>query len=230
LIREVLSSEIDDFEEILQKLASAIASGNLSEKLPPQDLLQRTEHSVSRLTTLLTATEESMLLLKPEKAHTIKIKAKNLAQTLTTFKNILVQNTPDPLANSNLAFEQLRKAVTDGSDYLLLMRETRDNPSPLINAVLSFKKASEIKGSVVNIQAPGDIQPLIMYVLSRIDELKKGLIELEKKISEMKQNMLELQEQSLKVLSGKTPEQSKPTENKTEKRQLSLSNFKAEQN
>jgi hypothetical protein len=230
LIREELNSEINDFEEILQKLASAIASGNLSEKLPPQDLLQRTEHSVSRLTTLLIATEESMLLLKPEKAHTIKVKAENLIQTLTTFKNILVQNTSDPLANSSLAFEQLRKAVTDGSDYLLLMRETRDNPSPLINAVLSFKKASETKGSVVNLQPPGDIQPPIKYVLSRIDDLKTGMIELEKKISEMKQTMLELQEQSLRILSGQTPEQSKPTENKTEKRQLILSNFKAEQN
>jgi hypothetical protein len=46
----------------------------------------------------------------------------------------------------------------------------------------------------------------------------------------MKQDMLELQEESLKILSGKTAEQSKPTENKTEKRQVSLSNFKAEKN
>jgi prefoldin subunit 5 len=230
LITEELSSEINEFEEILQKLASAIASGNLSEKLSPQNLLQKTEHYVNRLTTLSTTTEESMLVLKPEKADTIKVKAKNLIQTLTTFKNILVQNTPDPLANSSLAFEQLRKALADGSDWLLLMRETRDTPSPLINAVLTFKKASETKGSVVNIQAPEDAQPFIKYILSRIDELKTGLVELEKKIGEMKQDMLELQEESLKILSGKTTEQFKPTENKTEKRQVSLSNFKAEKN
>jgi len=35
---------------------------------------------------------------------------------------------------------------------------------------------------------------------------------------------------SLKALSRKTEEQANPTENKTEKRQLSHSNFKAEQN
>jgi hypothetical protein len=230
LIREELSSEIDEFEEILQKLASAITSGNLSEKLSPQDLLQKTEHDVNRLTTLSTATEESMLVLKPEKADTIRTKANNLTQTLTTFKNILIQNTPDPSANSRLAFEQLRKALTDGSDYLLLMRETRDSPSPLINAVLTFKKASETKSSVVNIQAPEDVQPFVKYILSRIDELKTGLVELEKKIGEMKQDMLELQEESLRILSSKTAEQLKPRENKTEKRQVSLSNFKAEKN
>ena len=230
MITEELSSEINEFEEILQKLASAIASGNLSEKLSPQDLLQKTEHYVNRLTTLSTTTEESMLVLKPEKADTIKVKTKNLTQTLTTFKNILVQNTPDPLANSRLAFEQLRKALTDGSDCLLLMREIRGSPSPLINAVLTFKKASETKGSVVNIQASEDAQPFIKYILSRIDELKTGLVELEKKIGEMKRDMLELQEESLKILSGKTTEQFKPTENKTEKRQVSLSNFKAEKN
>jgi hypothetical protein len=227
---EELSSEISEFEEILQKLASAIASGDLSEKLSPPDLLQKTEHYISRLSSLLSTTEESMLVLKPEKAYTIKTRAKNLTQTLTTFKNILVQNTPDPLANSRLAFEQLRKALTDGSDYLFLMRETRDNPSPLINAVLTFKRASETKGSVINIQAPEDTQPLIKHVLSRIDELKIGLMEMEKKIGKMKQNMLEFQEECLKILSGKTAEQSKPTENRTEKRQVSLSNFKAEKN
>ena len=123
----------------------------------------------------------------------------------------------------------MRKAVTDGSDYLLLMRETRDNPSPLINTVLSLIKASETKGHA-NIQTSEDIQTLVKYVLSGIDELKTGLIELEKKISEMKQSLLELQQQSLKALSGPVPEQSKPTENKTEKRQPILSNFKAEQN
>jgi uncharacterized coiled-coil protein SlyX len=171
-----------------------------------------------------------MLILKPEIAPTIKAKYKNLAQTLTTFKDILLQNTSDPVANSRLAFEQLRKALTDGSDFLFLMREVRDNPSPLINYLLNFKKVSETKGSVINIQASEDIQPLIKYVLDHIEELSTGLTELEKRIGEIKQSVQELQEKSLKALSQKTEEPPNRTENKTEKRQLSLSNLKAEQN
>ena len=230
MIKEQLDGKIGDFEEILQKIASSMASGVLSEKLSPSELLEKTETYVNSLGDLTTSSEELMLVLKPEKAHIIKVKCKNLTQTLTTYKDILVQNTPEPLANSRFAFEQLRKALTDSSDLLFLMREVRDNPSPLISAVLALKKASETKGSVISIKASEDVQPLIKYVLSRMDEFRIALMGLEKKVGEMKQSMRELQEESLRILSGKTSEQTKPTENKTEKRQLSLSNFKAEQN
>lgn len=230
MINEELDTRTSEFEQLLQKIASAIASGVLSEKLSPSKLLEKTENYINRMSKLATSNQESMLILKPEKAHTIKAKYKNLAQTLTTFKDILLQNTSDPVANSRLAFEQLRKALTDGSDFLFLMREVRDNPSPLISHMLTFKKISETKGSVISIQASEDIQPLIKHVLKHIEELSTGLTELEKRIGEIKQSAGELQEESLKILSHKTEEQPNPTENKTEKRQLSLSNFRAEQN
>jgi hypothetical protein len=230
LIKEELDEKIGEFERILQKVASDITSGGLSEKLSPSDLLKKTEHYVNRLSDLAIGSEEFMLVLKPEKAYTIKSMCKNLTQTLTIFKDILLQNTPDPLANSRLAFEQLRKALADGSDFLFLMQEIRDNPSPAINAILTFKKASETKSSVISIQAKEDVEPLIKYVLSRIDDFRTALIGLEKKVDEMKQIMRELQEESLKILSEKASTQSKTTENKTEKKQLSLSNFKVEKN
>lgn len=230
LIKEEFDEKLSEFEEIMQKVASDMASGVFSEKLPPSELLKKTEQYVNRLSDLTTKSEELMLILKPEKTSTIKSLCKNLTQTLKTFKNILLQNTSDPLANSRLAFEQLRKAVTDGSDFLFLMREIKDDPSPLISAILTFKKASETKASVISIQASEDFQPLIKYVLSRIDDLRAALMGLEKKIGEMKQIMRELQEESLKILSGKTSTQSETTENKTENKQLSLSNFKPEEN
>ena len=230
MIKQDLETRISEFEQLLQKIASAIASGVLSEKLPPSKLLESTENYVNRLSELAASNQESMLILKPEKTPTIRVKYKNLAQTLTTFKDILLQNTSDPVANSRLAFEQLRKALTDGSDFLFLMREVRDNPSPLISHMFGFKKVSETKGSVMSIRASEDIQPLIKYVLEHVEELSAGLTELEKRITEIKRGVLELQEESLKTLSRKTEEQTGLAESKTEKRQLSLSNFKAEQN
>jgi len=226
----MLDIRTSEFEELLQKIASAIASGVLSEKLQPSKLLEKTENYINRLSKLAASNQESMLILKPEKTPTIKAKYKNLVQTLTTFKDILLQNTSDPVANSRLAFEQLRKALTDGSDFLFLMREVRDSPSPLISHILAFKKASETEGSVISIQASEDIQPPIKYVLKHIEELSTELTELEKRIGEIKQSVRELQEESQKVLSQKTEEPLDRTENKTEERQLSLSNFKAEQN
>jgi len=229
LIKEEFGEKISEFEEVLQKVASDIASGVLFERLPPSELLDKTEGSIDRLKDLVACCEELMLTLKPEKAYTIKSMCKNFIQTLTTFKDILFQNTPDPLANSQLAFEQLRKALTDGSDVLFLMREVRDNPSPLIDAILTFKKASETKGPVISIQASEEVQPIIKYILVRIDEFRASLMGLEKKVGELKQIMRELQEESLKMLSGKAPTQPKTSEGKNEKGQLSLSNFKAEE-
>jgi len=228
LIKNEFYGKIREFEEILQKVATDIASGVLFEKLPPAELLKKTEPYVNRLADLTTSSEELMLILKPEKAYTTKSMSKKLTQTLMTFKEILVQKTPDPLANSRLAFEQLRKALTDGSDVLFLMREIRDNPSPLIEAVLSFKKASEAKASVISVQASEDIQPVIKYVLSRIDEFRAALMSLEKKVDDLKRIARELQEESLKILAGKTSPQSGSVENKTENKQVSLSSFKAE--
>jgi flagellar biosynthesis chaperone FliJ len=228
LVKEEFDGKISEFEGILQKIASDIASGIISEKLPPSELLRKTENYIGRLKDLVASSGELMLILKPERAYTIKATSKNLTQALTTYKNILLQNTPDPMANSRLAFEQLRRALTDGSDFLFLMREVRDNPSPLIDAIINFKKASEAKSSVISIQAREDVEPLIKYVLTRIDDFRAALIGLEKKVDEMRQILRELQEESLKILSGKAAQQSAAAENKTEKKQLSLSNFKTE--
>src|SRR5208337_2236835 len=116
----------------------------------------------------------------------------------------------DPVANSRLAFEQLRKALTDGSDYLFLMREVRDNPSPLISHMLNLKEVSDTRGSVTGLRTSEDVQPLVEYVLRHIEELNKGLTELEKRIAEIKQGARELGEESLKALNRKTEEQTDP--------------------
>ncbi len=229
MIKEEFNEKISEFEEIIQKISSDITSGMLSEKLPPSELLQKTGQLISHLIDLAEISEGFMLALKPEKSITIKSKCKNLTQTLTNFKDILLQSTSDPLAKSRIAFEQLRKALADGSDFLFLMREVRNNPSPLMNAILTLKKASEAKSSIISIQAKEDIQPLVKYVLSRIDDFRTVLISLEKRVDEMKKIMRELQEESLRILSGETS-QNESNENRTERKQLSLSNFKTEQN
>jgi hypothetical protein len=229
LIKEEFNEKIGEFEGILQKIASDIASGAISERLMPNELFGKIENSINRLKDLAASSGELMVVLKPERAYTINSTCKRLTQALTTVVEILLQNTPEPLANSRLAFEQLRKALSDGSDFLFLMREVRDNPSQLIDAVLNFKRASEAKTSVISIQTKEDVQPLIKYVLTRIDNLRAVLIGLEKNVDEMRQLIRELQEGSLKILSGEASPQSATTENKSGgKGQLSLSNFKIE--
>jgi len=203
LIREELTSMTRNFEDILQRMAGEIASGILSEKLTPPDLMKKTEYYIDNLRDSATKSKEYMIILKPEKAYTTIRICGEFTQTLKTFKDILLQDSPDPSANSSLAFEQLRKALTDGSDLLFLMRDVNDNPSPLIDALITLKKASETKGPVISIQASEDVQSLIKNVLGHIDELRSELIVLEKNIGEMKKTMRSLQQESLELLSEK---------------------------
>jgi hypothetical protein len=183
LARGEFEEEIREFEDILQKVAGEIASGMLSEKLPPSELLKKAENHVNRLRDLATISQETMLVLKPERTSTVQSKHKNLIQKLTTFGDILLQNTTGPPVNSRLALEQLKKALTDGADLLFLMREARDVPSPLISAALASK--NEAKGSVISIKASEVVQPLIEYMLGRIDEFNAIIMNLEKKVNEM---------------------------------------------
>ncbi len=202
LIQEEFNSTITDFEEILQKVAGEVASGILSEKLTPPELMNKTERYVDSLKNSTEKSKEFMLILKPEKAYSARRLCEEFTQTLKTFKEILIQDSPDPPANSRMAFEQLRKALTDGSDLLFLMREVRDDPSPFMDSLITLRKAAQTKGPVVSIHAAEDVQPLIKNVLGRIDELRAALIGLEKKVGEMKQAMRSLQEESLEILSG----------------------------
>jgi hypothetical protein len=49
LTKEEFTEKISEFEEVLQKVASDIASGALFEKLPPSELLNKTEVHINRL-------------------------------------------------------------------------------------------------------------------------------------------------------------------------------------
>ena len=60
LIKEDFSSVTSEFEEILQKIASDVASGVIFEKLPPSELLNKTEQYISNLQDLTMKSEETM--------------------------------------------------------------------------------------------------------------------------------------------------------------------------
>jgi len=60
LTKEDFSSVTSEFEEILQKIASDVASGVIFEKLPPSELLNKTEQYISNLQDLTMKSEETM--------------------------------------------------------------------------------------------------------------------------------------------------------------------------
>lgn len=232
MIYEKFRSQIAEFEEILQKLATEIASGIIFERLQPMEIWKKTENSTNRLIELNESLKDMMLMLKPEKEPTINKYYLNMAQTLKNFKEILFQKSPEPLANSRLAFEQLRKAVTDGSDYLILMREIRDNPSPIIDTILRLREAAQTKGPVITIQASKDLQPILNRIFQRIEKLRASLLMAEKALAEVKHQIKLLEEESLhfsteKKALEKSKQNYEPKKEEKEKKQLSLSQFRS---
>ena len=230
MVYEKFTLQLSQFEENLQKLAKDIASGVIFERLEPNELWKRSEETVTKLMELLESLHEKMLILKPEKAPTIESQCGNMANSLKNFKEILFQKTPEPLANSRLAFEQLRKAVTDGSDLLVLMRQIRDEPNPVIDAIIRLKTAAEIKGPVLTIEAPKELQPMIEKIFKHIEAIRASIISAERALGEMKVHLRNMQQECLQTTKKEEEkaeaedEQPQPRNNK----QLSLSQFKPE--
>jgi hypothetical protein len=236
MIQEDFNKLSKEFEETLQRLATDITTGVLFERLQPMDLWKMAETSVTRLKDVAESCKELMLILKPEQAVTIEQRFSVVSQALTNFRDILFQNSADPLANSRLAFEQLRRAVVDSSDFLMLIREVRDNPSPVIGEVLRLREALEAKGTVVTIEAPESIQPMLERLMRDIESLRSSLTALERAFQEIKERTRVLQEDSLRFTSsGTTASKQQPAKDDSikekassppQKGQLPLSQFK----
>ena len=234
MIREDFSRLTKEFEETLQQLASDIAGGVLFERLAPMDLWKRAEASVTRLKDLAEDCKELMLILKPERAIVIEQRFSVFSQGLTNFREILFQTSAEPLANSRLALEQLRGAVADGSEFLLLAKEVNDNPSPLIDEVLRLREALESGGTVVTIEAPESVQPMLERLVRDIEALRSALGALERAVLDVKERVHVLQDDSVKFASPDeavskkeaVKEDEASQSQQSQKGQLSLSQFK----
>lgn len=234
MIRRDFNRLAKEFEETLQQLASDVAGGVLFERLPPMDLWKRAEASVTQLKELTENCKELMLILKPELTAVIEQRFSVFSQGLTNFREILFQNSTEPLTNSRLAFEQLRGAVVDGSEFLLLIKEIRDNPSPLLDEVLRLREALESGGKVVTIEAPESVQPMLKRLAVDIEELRGALASLERAVIDVKERVRVLQDDSVRFDSGKekvakkeTAKEDKSLESQqSQKRQMSLPQFK----
>jgi hypothetical protein len=238
VIREDFSKLCKEFEEILQRLASDVAGSVLFERLAPMDLWKQAEASVTRLKDLAEDCEDLMLILKPEQAVAIEQRFSVFSQGLTNFREILFQNSAEPLANSRLAFEQLRGAVVAGSEFLLLMKEVRDNPSPLVSEVLRLREALESGGRVVTIEAPESVQPMLELLARDIEALRGALAGLERALVDVKERVRVLQDDSIRFASNEesiakkkeTVKEEKPPQSQqseSQKGQSSLSQFRS---
>lgn len=233
-LREDFDRFVKEFEGCLQQLASSVATGVLFDGLAPMDLWKLSEANVARLKKLAVDCRDLMLVLKPEKVAVIEQRFDVFSQGLSRFREILFQNSSDPLANSRLAFEQLRGAVAGGSEFLLLLKDVKDNPSPVIWEVLRLREVLESGGRVVTIEVPESVQPMLERLTHDIESLRSALTVLERALVDVKERVRVLQENSIQFAVGNAASPVKKGENEEKKEQqpqsrqgqLALSQFK----
>ncbi|MEM2913892.1 MAG: hypothetical protein QXH91_00615 [Candidatus Bathyarchaeia archaeon] len=197
MIIESFQLKIMEFEEMLQKLSS-ITSDIVSERLPPPELWSKSETVVSSLGSLSEELKSMMLLLKPEKASAIKRQFDMLSQPLDTFRDILFQKPADRLTNSRLSLEHLRKAIVEGTNFLNLANEIKENPSGGISEILKLKEVYETKRYLSNVSIPEAVYVRFNALRRNMENLKLRLSELERTLEELSKHIDNVQEEMSK--------------------------------
>jgi len=97
--------KISQFEELLQRITSDITSNVVLEKLAPSEIWERSQRNVTLLRDLAKQLRDFMLLLKPERAPTIKRRVEALLKPLSIFEDILLRKSEGSPDDSRLALD-----------------------------------------------------------------------------------------------------------------------------
>jgi len=185
---EDFTLKLGQFEEMLQKITANITSGIVSERLAPSEVWKESEEDVTTLRTLAEQIKKSMLVLKPEKAATIEKRSAALLQPLSKFKETLFKKGELAL-NSKEALEELRGTVIEGSSFLDLAKEIKNNPSEGIATILKLKEVYDSKEYLSAIPVPEVTYVRLASLKNDIEKLKLTVSGLEHSLSELRTNL-----------------------------------------
>lgn len=180
---------VSRFEELLQKITSSMTTGVVFERLPPSELWRRSEADVTSLQSLAERLRDLMLMLKPEKVPTVRERTEALLKPLSSFREMLFRGSEDPLSDSRLALEELRKAIVEGSDLLDLAKEVRRKPSESITEVLKLKEVYDAKEYLSAIPVPEATYIRFEDLRHNIEKLKLSVSKLEQSLGELRHDL-----------------------------------------
>ena len=181
--------KIGQFEELLQRITTEIISNVLLEKMPPSEVWSRSRKDIISLRDLTEHLRGLMLLLKPERAATIKRRAEATLKPLKAFENILLGKAEKIPADSKRALEELRKATAEASELLELAKEIRDKPSKGISMLLRLKEVYDAKNYLSAVSIPEVMYVRLESLKREIGNLKISIVHVEQALSELKQNL-----------------------------------------
>lgn len=223
MIAEDFGRDINEFENLLQKIATDITGGVIFERLPAAEIWNRSESSATSLHGLAERIMETMLLLRPERTPVIKTRFNAVLSPLKGFKETLFQKTGDPVDNARLALEQLRKSVMEGSEFVRLARHIEGQPSPAITEILKLREVYGAKDYLSAVLVPEAVGARFMVLKKRFEDLRSQMSNLEKALEEMRTQMRIVEEEIRKFRpsSPKTEGEAEKEEGQGEQRPAS---------
>jgi len=180
---------IGQFEELLQRITTEIVSNVLLEKMSPSEVWSRSQKDIISLRDLTERLKGLMLLLKPERAATIKRRAEATLKPLKAFEDILLGEAEGIPADSKRALEELRKATSEASELLELAKEIRDEPSEGISMLLRLKEVYDAKDYLSAVSIPEAMYIRLEGLKREIGNLKTSIANIEQALSELKRNL-----------------------------------------
>jgi len=181
--------KISQFEELLQRITSDITSNVVLEKLAPSEIWERSQRNVTLLRDLAKQLRDFMLLLKPERAPTIKRRVEALLKPLSIFEDILLRKSEGSPDDSRLALDELRRAAVEGANFLELVKEIRDNPSESIATILRLKEVYDAKEYLSAISIPEATYVRFEGLKKEIKNLRLSIASIERALEDLKHSL-----------------------------------------
>jgi hypothetical protein len=132
-------NRIDELEGVVREIAIDITTGTFVERLSPEELWGKTNERVSLVSKLIDELKEYLFILKPESVPTYQRQVTGIHERLDVFQETLKMDADDE-HRSQVSIDELRQALVEISDFISLCRETGENPSEVINEILTLKE------------------------------------------------------------------------------------------
>jgi DNA repair ATPase RecN len=176
---------IHELETVVREIAIDITTGTVVDRLPPQQVWDKTGPKVTLVRELLKELREYLFIMKPEKVPSIQKNVTSILERFDLFQDMLTVNVKGNEAPPG-AVEELRQALNDISDFVSLCRAIRAEPSEIIQSILSLREGQKIDAPAMNQERLLFLGELIRKTQSSYQEMVKQTAQIEQQLNALK--------------------------------------------
>jgi len=195
LIIKDLESKINYLEGLLEGVSSNILANISYERASPEDLWNKSETDINAIRRAAEEIRDIMLLLKPEKAPSIRRSFRDFIQPINIFIEMLRKPSERAQDVSKQALDHLRRAVAESQEFINVAKDVAKNPSESILEILKLKEIYETKEYISKVSVPETVFARLEHFKRGMETLKLCILNLEQAVQELLKQMDKLQEE-----------------------------------